>query len=86
VARRNAHSGRGFVSSALFVAGVAREGSQRRVHRASIEPQLQNVVRGKLALTSEITSTLVSGGVPVVQDPYVFARLAEQGKLDQRRF
>jgi hypothetical protein len=72
-------------AAALLVMSGSGVASQMRTRqeRHALEPRLREVMQGRFALTPELTTLLRNGGVPAVQDPYVYARLAESGTLDQ---
>jgi uncharacterized membrane protein (UPF0136 family) len=68
---------------ALVAAQQVRVQVKARAQRASVESEVQLSLAGKNVITTEITSALRAGATPLLLDPYVFARAAEAGLVDQ---
>ena len=54
-----------------------------RIERATVEETLRPILAGKRVLTMEVVSVLRAKGIPVVNDPCIFAFLPRSGKWDE---
>ncbi len=72
------------VGSGLLFSGprVLSELSGRR-QRQDVEKTLIPLLAGKSVVTMEVATALRAGAVPVLNDPHIFARLAEAGRWDE---
>lgn len=74
------------VSGAMLIVALkdVTTGMAERGERRELEAQVSEALRGRRALTPEITSLLRSEGRLLLSDPYLFTRMVEAGRIDQR--